>query len=101
MLKGDKPREFVIVNPSDKNYVLTANTDEEQREWIEAISRLTEVEAKALNYTAGQVIEKRGLLMIKVKRALASQHRGLSTDCGTPRTHNRLSPNGLFSRRTR
>ncbi len=66
VLKGDKPREFVIVNPSDKNYVLTANTDEDQQEWIEAISRLTEVEAKALNYTAGQVIEKRGLLTIKV-----------------------------------
>lgn len=67
ILKGSKPLDFVIVNPSGKNYVLTALNETDQQEWIEAISKLTEVEARALNYTAGQVIEKRGLLNIKGK----------------------------------
>jgi hypothetical protein len=35
VLKGEKSKDFVIVNPSGKNYVLTANTDAEQQEWIE------------------------------------------------------------------
>lgn len=39
VLPGDKPKEFVIVNPSGKNYLLQAASEEERDQWITGTRR--------------------------------------------------------------
>ena len=57
----DGTKDFVIVNPSGKNYLINANSEEQRDEWVEALQKVAEVQAEHLGLLA-QANEKRGTL---------------------------------------
>ncbi len=58
--KGEKPKDFVIVNPSSDNFVISAASEEERDQWLRAMQKVMDVEVQ--NFSHVPTIEKRGTL---------------------------------------
>jgi hypothetical protein len=62
--QGEKLLDFVVVNPADKNYVMSCKDEEERDEWVLELSRVT----ATAQTSSGEATEKKGWLSIKGKQ---------------------------------